>query len=123
MLPRHPAFGARLLGPNSPTAPWPLLVVDEQPTVSPLSVVHVLHVPGADGNADVADRQSLVLAKQNVIINDIRLRVLALQELTPPVGRALTHTRLRPCCRVRKSIRSIRRSHSPARICSSSGSA
>jgi hypothetical protein len=37
----------------------------------------VLHVPGADADADVGDRNYLVLAKPNVIMNDIRVRGLA----------------------------------------------
>jgi hypothetical protein len=36
----------------------------------------VLHVPGADVDADVGDRGYLVLAKPNVIMNDVRLRGL-----------------------------------------------
>jgi hypothetical protein len=36
----------------------------------------VLHVPGADADADAGDRTYLVLAKPNVIMNDIRLRGL-----------------------------------------------
>jgi hypothetical protein len=37
----------------------------------------VLHVPGAEADADVGDRSYLVLAKPNVIMNDIRLRGVA----------------------------------------------
>src|SRR4029450_3109102 len=37
----------------------------------------VLHVPGADADADSGDRNYLALAKPNVIMNDIRLRGLA----------------------------------------------
>jgi hypothetical protein len=37
----------------------------------------VLHVPGAEADADAGDRSYLVLAKPNVIMNDIRLRGLA----------------------------------------------
>lgn len=37
----------------------------------------VRHVPGADADASAGDRTYLVLAKPNVIINDIRLRGLA----------------------------------------------
>jgi hypothetical protein len=36
----------------------------------------VLHVPGADADTEAGDRNSLVLAKPNVVINDIRLRGL-----------------------------------------------
>jgi hypothetical protein len=37
----------------------------------------LLHVPGADAGAKAGDRNYLVLAKPNVIMNDIRLRGLA----------------------------------------------
>jgi hypothetical protein len=37
----------------------------------------VLHVRGADADAKAGDRNYLVLAKPNVIMNDIRLRGLA----------------------------------------------
>jgi hypothetical protein len=37
----------------------------------------VFHVPGADAEGDVGDRTYLVVAKPNVIMNDIRLRGLA----------------------------------------------
>jgi hypothetical protein len=36
----------------------------------------VLHVPGADADDKAGDRNYLVLTKPNVIMNDIRLRVL-----------------------------------------------
>jgi hypothetical protein len=39
--------------------------------------VRVLHVPGADADANVGDRNYLVLAKPNVLMNDIRIRGLA----------------------------------------------
>jgi hypothetical protein len=42
----------------------------------------ILHVPGADGDADAGDRNYLVLAKPNVIMNDSRLRGLAVPALT-----------------------------------------
>jgi hypothetical protein len=37
----------------------------------------VLHVPGAKADANSGDRSYLVLAKPNVIMNDIRIRGLA----------------------------------------------
>jgi hypothetical protein len=55
----------------------------------------VLHVPGADPDADVGGRSYLVLAKPNVVMNDSRLRSLRLPAVTLPVGRAPT-TRPRP---------------------------
>ena len=42
-----------------------------------LGLGRVLHVPGADADANAGDRSYLVLAKPNVIINDVRLRGLA----------------------------------------------
>jgi hypothetical protein len=50
----------------------------------------VLHVPGADTDAIAGDRSYLVLAKPDVIANDIRLRGLALPEVTLLVGGATT---------------------------------
>ena len=38
----------------------------------------MLHVPDADADAHAVDRNYLVLAKPNVIMNDIRLRGLAI---------------------------------------------
>jgi hypothetical protein len=40
-------------------------------------LARVLHVPGADADADAGDRTYLVLARPNVIMNDIQLRGLA----------------------------------------------
>jgi hypothetical protein len=42
-----------------------------------LGRARVFHVPGSDADADAGDRNYLVLAKPNVIMNDIRLRGLA----------------------------------------------
>jgi hypothetical protein len=49
----------------------------EPPTVSQRPTVPAYYVPGADADADAGDRTYLVLAKPNVIMNDIRLRGLA----------------------------------------------
>jgi hypothetical protein len=46
-------------------------------SLAALGRAQVLHVPGADADADSGDRDYLVLAKPNVIMNDIRLRGLA----------------------------------------------
>jgi hypothetical protein len=46
-------------------------------SLAALGRAHVLHVPGAEADADTGDRNYLVLAKPNVIMNDIRLRGLA----------------------------------------------
>jgi Homeodomain-like domain len=61
-------------------------------SLAAMARARVLHVPGTDGDADVGDRGYLVLAKPNVIINDIRLRGLGSPEATLPVGRAPTTT-------------------------------
>jgi hypothetical protein len=42
-----------------------------------MDLAHVFHVPGADADANAGDGTYLVLAKPNVIMNDIRLRGLA----------------------------------------------
>jgi hypothetical protein len=42
-----------------------------------LGLARALYIPGADAAADAGDRNYLVLAKPNVIMNDIRLRGLA----------------------------------------------
>lgn len=46
-------------------------------SLAALGRARVLHVPGADADANAGDRNYLVLAKPNVIMNDIRLRGLA----------------------------------------------
>jgi hypothetical protein len=55
----------------------------------------VLHVPGADADGDAGDRTNLVLAKPNVIVNDIRLRGLALAG-SDAAGRKSSHNHARP---------------------------
>jgi hypothetical protein len=50
----------------------------------------VMRVPGADANADAGGRTYLVLAKPNVIMNDIRLQGSRLQEVRSPVGKGPT---------------------------------
>ena len=52
----------------------------------------VLHIPGDDTDAKAGDRNYLVLTKPNLIMNDIRLRGLAVGEVTLPGGRARTIT-------------------------------
>jgi len=46
-------------------------------SLATLGCARVLHMPGADVDADAGDRTYLVLAKPNVIMNEIRLRGLA----------------------------------------------
>ena len=52
----------------------------------------MLHIPGDDTDAKAGDRNYLVLTKPNLIMNDIRLRGLAVGEVTLPGGRARTIT-------------------------------
>ena len=60
-----------------PLAPLSSPLPDEPPIVWPFSVVPGCFTPGADADANAGDRDYLVLAKPNVIMNDIRLRGLA----------------------------------------------
>jgi hypothetical protein len=53
----------------------------------------VLYVPGADPDDASGDPSYLVLAKPNVIMNDIRLRGLGVAGSTPPVARHSAITR------------------------------
>jgi hypothetical protein len=46
-------------------------------SLAALGRARVLHVPGADVDANAGDRNCLVLAKLNVMMTDTRLRVLA----------------------------------------------
>jgi hypothetical protein len=46
-------------------------------SLATLGRARVLHVPGADAEANAGDRNYLVMAKHDVIMNDIRLRGLA----------------------------------------------
>jgi hypothetical protein len=48
-------------------------------SLAALGRARVLHVPGAEADADVGDRNYLVLAKPHVIMNNIRLRGLAVK--------------------------------------------
>jgi hypothetical protein len=50
----------------------------------------VLHVPAADAGDDAGDRTYLVLAKRNVIMNDTRLRELAVAGNDAAGGRVPT---------------------------------
>jgi hypothetical protein len=54
-------------------------------SLATLGRARVLHVPGADVDANAGDRTYLVLARPNVIMNDIRLQRLAVAEVTLPV--------------------------------------
>jgi hypothetical protein len=60
-----------------------------------LGRARALHVPGADADANAGDRNHLVLAKPNLIMNDIRLRGLAVGG-SDAAGRKSPTTRHRP---------------------------
>jgi hypothetical protein len=64
----------------------------------------VLHVPGADAVASAGDRSYLVVAKPNVIMNDIRLRGLAVAA-TNATGRKSPHNHAQTARNLRRSLR------------------
>ena len=81
------------------------MLPDEPPTVSPLSVdARVLYVPGADGNTNAGDRNHLVLAKPNVIMNDIRLRGLGVAG-SDAAGRKNPHNHAQTARNLKRSLR------------------
>jgi hypothetical protein len=61
-------------------------------------------VPGAEADADVGDRTYLVLAKPNVIMNDIRLRGLAVAG-TEASGRKSPDNHAQTARNFRRSLR------------------
>jgi hypothetical protein len=69
-----------------------------------LGRARVLHVPGADADADSGDRDCLVLAKPNVIMNDIRLRGLAVAG-SDAAGRKSPHNHAQTTRNLRRSLR------------------
>jgi lambda repressor-like predicted transcriptional regulator len=64
----------------------------------------VFHVPGADADADTGDRTYLVLAKPGVIMNDIRLRGLAVAG-SDAAGRKSPHNHAQTARNLRRSLR------------------
>jgi hypothetical protein len=64
----------------------------------------VLHVPGANADANGGDRNFLVLAKPNVIINDIRLRGLAVAG-SDAAGRKNPHNHAQTARNLRRTLR------------------
>jgi hypothetical protein len=70
----------------------------------PFGRARVLHVPGAEANADVGDRNYLVLAKPNVIMNDIRLRGLSLAG-DDAAGRKSSHNHTQTARNLQRSLR------------------
>jgi hypothetical protein len=64
----------------------------------------MLHVPGADGNTNAGDRNHLVLAKPNVIMNEIRLRGLAVAG-NDAAGRKSPHNHAQTARNLKRSPR------------------
>jgi hypothetical protein len=64
----------------------------------------VYHVPGASGEDDTGDRNYLVLVKPNVIMNDIRLRGLAVAG-SDAAGRRNPHNHPQTARNLRRSLR------------------
>jgi hypothetical protein len=69
-----------------------------------LGRARVLHVPGADANDDAGDRSYLVLAKPNAIMNDIRLRGLAVAGIDA-AGRKNPHNHAQTARNLRRTLR------------------
>ena len=61
-------------------------------------------MPGADAEGDAGDRSYLVLAKPNVIMNDIRLRGLAVAG-SDPAGRKSPHNHAQTARNLKRSLR------------------
>ena len=80
-LDQHLAIGVRAavsdhLG-RAPTRAELTAVRRAAHNLAALGRARLLHVPGADAEGNTGDRTYLVLAKPNVIMNDVRLRGLA----------------------------------------------
>jgi hypothetical protein len=69
-----------------------------------LGRARVIHVPGADADDDAGDRSYLALAKPNVIMNDIRLRGLAVAG-NAAEGRKSPHNHAQTARNLRRSLR------------------
>jgi hypothetical protein len=72
-------------------------------SLADLGRARVLRVPG-EADADVGDRNYLVLAKPNVIMNDIRLRRLAVAG-SDPAGRKSPHNHAQTARNLKRSLR------------------
>ena len=72
-------------------------------SLAALGRARVLHVPGADADANGGDRSYLVLAKPNVIMNDIRLRGLAVA--SEAGSRKNSHNHAQTARNLRRSLR------------------
>jgi hypothetical protein len=64
----------------------------------------VLYVPGADDDDNAGDRSYLVLARPSVIMNDIRLRGLAVAGIDAP-GRKRPHNHAQTARNLKRSLR------------------
>jgi Helix-turn-helix domain/Sigma-70, region 4 len=73
-------------------------------SLAALGRARVLHVPGADGNDNAGDRNHLVLAKPNVIMNDVRLRGLGVAG-SDAAGRRSPHNHAQTARNLRRSLR------------------
>ena len=82
-----------------------------------LGRARVLHVPGSDVDADAGDRTYLVLAKPNVIMNEIRLRGLAVAG-SDVAGRKSPDNHAQT---VRNLKRSLRNANAGARLIQAEG--
>jgi hypothetical protein len=72
-------------------------------SLAALGRARLLHVPGTDADADAGDRTYLVLAKPNVIINDIRLRGLGVAG-SDVAGRKSPHNHSQTARNLRRSL-------------------
>jgi predicted DNA-binding transcriptional regulator AlpA len=68
-----------------------------------LGRARVLRVPGAEADADAGDRNYLVLAKPNVILNDIRLRGLTVAG-SDVAGRKSPHNHAQTARNLKRSL-------------------
>jgi hypothetical protein len=75
-------------------------------SLADLGRARVFHMPGADADADVGDRNYLVLAKPDVIMNDIRLRGLAVAG-SDAAGRKSPHNHVQTARSLRRSLRNV----------------
>jgi hypothetical protein len=73
-------------------------------SLAALGRARVLHVPGVNGDDTAGDRNYLVLAKPNVIINDIRLRGLAVAG-NEAAGRKSPHNHAQTVRNLKRSLR------------------
>jgi hypothetical protein len=77
-------------------------------SLAALGRARVFHVPSADADARVGDRNYLVLAKPDVIINDIRLRGLAVPG-RDAAGRKSPHNHAQTVRNLRRILRNATR--------------